>query len=124
MPLTRHINSHSPLKPENLRVQTILVQMGTGGPSRPVTEAFIYDPSPMALGIRLSFPLAPGTLPSVYLRGLRMSVASEAGEGVDVTIFEDISRVTGEASFGVAFVGSDYPLAPGDRIVVDYWTAG
>ena len=122
MAITRDINAFSPLKPEDIVVQTLFVQMGTGGASRPVTESFIYDPSPMTVGILLSFPLAPETTPAVFLRGIRMVVGEGGNSGVDVAVYEDTSPVSGDPAFGVAFIGGTYPLVPGDRVVVDYWT--
>jgi hypothetical protein len=121
---TRNINAYSPEKPETLVVQTLSVQIGDVAGARPVVEVFFYDASTMASGIFLLHSVAAGTAPAVYLRGLRL-VLREAGEttGGDVALVQGIDPVSGDLGYAIVFVGDAYAVAPGDVVVVDYWTA-
>ena len=121
MAITRDINAFSPDSPAPLTVQTLAVQIGGVSGARPVTEAFEYDAATMGPGILLSYPVATGTVPAVYLRGLRMTV-QQAAEDADVAVVEALDEL-GDPSNAVAFIGSTYSVAAGDRVLIDYWTA-
>jgi len=118
MSLQRYINGYSPAAATTLNVQVINVTMGTGGAATPYDETRIYEPSSMVSGIPLSFPVAPGTRPRVYLNGLRMltnPLDEEAGGDVSY-------RTTVEGVSSVTFSGDTYAPAAGDLVHIEYWT--
>jgi hypothetical protein len=120
----RSINAYSPSAEVEITTQVMEVQIGDVAGARPVVEVFLYDASTMASGIFLLYSVAAGTVPAVYLRGLRL-VLREAGEttGGDVALVQGVNPASGELGYAVVFVGDTYAAAPGDVVVVDYWTA-
>jgi len=120
MSLERNIAAYSPRDAAALTVQEISVQIGTGANASPVDEVFIYNPSTMP-PIYLSYPVAPGTWPAVFLNGLRMTTRDpDASTGGDVA-FTSLDH-NGETTTAITFVGSTYAVVAADVIQVRYWT--
>lgn len=120
---TRLINAFSPSKPETLTVHSVHVAVGGDGVyARPVSESFSYDPSTMTGGIYLEGVVAQGTVPAVYLCGLRLVMRAPGdATGGDFTLYMGVSPVDGDMANAIVFVGDNYALHPGDDIIVDYW---
>ena len=119
----RSINAYSPSAEVEITTQVMEVQIGTNGVSRLVEETFAFDPVAHASGIPLSYPASTGTLPAVFLAGLRLLTRPSAGssEG-DVAVVTTINPGTLEAETALVFVGSTYSVASGDIVHVKYWT--
>ncbi len=122
MSLESNIAAYSPRGAATLTVQEISVQIGTGANASPVDEVFVYNPSTMP-PIYLSYPVAPGTWPAVYLNGLRMTTRDpDASIGGDVAFASQVNPTTGETTTAIIFCGSTYAVASADIVHVRYWT--
>lgn len=116
--LTRDTNAYSPKEAATLTVQEISVQIGAVAGATPEEESFVYDPTAYASGIILSYQVASGTMPAVFLNGLRMVTrALSASSGGDVAYADDVGGTT-----VLSFVGDTYAVASGDIVYVKYWT--
>ena len=115
--IQRTINAYSPAAAVNLTVQAVSIQIGTGASVSPYDEVIIYNPTTMASGIPLAFPIAPGTRPQVFLKGLHMVTrAPGASTGGDVSFSTTLEGVS-----TILFVGDTYLVSSGDEVHVVYW---
>ena len=115
--IQRNINAYSPAAATTLTLQQVSVQIGSGGAVAPYEESFLYNPVAMATGILLSYNIAPGTYPQVFLNGLRLITRPDGEhEGGDVAFS---TALGGQSS--LVFVGDIYVPASGDIVLVSYW---
>lgn len=116
MELLTTINEAYPRAAESLTLQTIVFSLGPEVSLVQEDEVFEYAAATMSGGIPLSHPVAVGTVPFVFLRGLCMA------PGVDVQVVSTIDPVTLARTSMVQFIGTTYELAEGDVIHVSYYT--
>ena len=116
MELLTTINEAYPRAAESLTLQTIVFSLGPEVSLVQEDEVFEYAAATMSGGIPLSHPVAVGTVPFVFLRGLCMA------PGVDVQVVSTIDPVTLARTSMIQFIGTTYELAEGDVIHVYYYT--
>lgn len=123
MELLTTLNAASPRTPETLTIQRLVMRIGTETSGEFKSETFTYAAGTMSAGINLAAPVAAGTTPDVYLRGLHMVVRpSTDSTGGDVRIASSINPDTLEITSKIVFVGTVYTAAEGDTIHVKYFT--
>ena len=116
MELLTTINEAYPRAAESLTLQTIVFSLGPEVSLVQEDEVFEYAAATMSGGIPLSHPVAVGTVPFVFLRGLCMV------PGVDVQVVSAIDPVTLARTSMIQFIGTTYELVEGDVIHVSYYT--
>jgi len=116
MELLTTINEAYPRAAESLTLQTIVFSLGPEVSLVQEDEVFEYAVATMSGGIPLSHPVAVGTVPFVFLRGLCMV------PGVDVQVVSTIDPVTLARTSMIQFIGTTYELVEGDVIHVSYYT--
>jgi hypothetical protein len=116
MELLTTINEAYPRAAESLTLQTIVFSLGPEVSLVQEDEVFEYAAATMSGGIPLSHPVAVGTVPFVFLRGLCMV------PGVDVQVVSTIDPVTLARTSMIQFIGTTYELVKDDVIHVSYYT--
>ena len=116
MELLTTINEAYPRAAESLTLQTIVFSLGPEVSLVQEDEVFEYAAATMSGGIPLSHPVAVGTVPFVFLRGLCMV------PGVDVQVVSAIDPVTLARTSMIQFIGTTYELVEDDVIHVSYYT--
>lgn len=116
MELLTTINEAYPRAAESLTLQTIVFSLGPEVSLTQEDEVFEYAAATMSGGIPLSHPVAVGTVPFVFLRGLCMV------PGVDVQVVSTIDPVTLARTSMIQFIGTTYELVEDDVIHVSYYT--
>jgi hypothetical protein len=116
MELLTTINEAYPRAAESLTLQTIVFSLGPEVSLVQEDEVFEYAAATMSGGIPLSHPVAVGTVPFVFLRGLCMV------PGVDVQVVSTIDPVTLARTSMIQFIGTTYELVEDDVIHVSYYT--
>lgn len=116
MELLTTINEAYPRAAESLTLQTIVFSLGPEVSLVQEDEVFEYAAATMSGGIPLSHPVAVGTVPFVFLRGLCMV------PGADVQVVSAIDPVTLARTSMIQFIGTTYELVEDDVIHVSYYT--